>query len=350
MTDNRMFYRQTAQRLFGDAVTQSVIQEAEAGVFPGALFELLLDTGIGSMLAPEAQRGVNASWGEAVAVLRVAGNAAAPGPILETMMAHLLCAEAGLDEPGNGVVTIAFPAGDSGDMGIDEVPWAQDAAHILIVLHDELVLTPRQAWDISPYVDACGEPRCRITTDRLRGPRGPCEGDKALVHAALMRAGQMLGAVEWVLGRSLDYAMERKQFGREIGKFQAVQHMLAELAGQTLGAGTLVEAAAESPTEVMVAAARSRVAEAADCAIAIGHQVHGALGFSREYPLNWRTRRLMAWRDDYGSVLDWRRRVGSAFSGTRFDGLWVALTRAGSPDQPAATANASTATTPSPAP
>ena len=53
------------------------------------------------------------------------------------------------------------------------------------------------------------------------------------------------------------------------------------------------------------------------------------MGFSREYPLNLRTRRLMAWRDDYGSVLDWRRRLAGGFTGLALEEVWPAVTAAG---------------------
>ena len=116
----------------------------------------------------------------------------------------------------------------------------------------------------------------------------------ALRTAAILRAGQMLGAIEWTLARSIDYAGERKQFGREISKFQVIQQMLAELASHMLASAGIAEAAADAGSETLIAAARSRLGDAADAAIGIGHQVHGAMGFSKEYALNHRTRRLIA--------------------------------------------------------
>jgi acyl-CoA dehydrogenase len=77
---------------------------------------------------------------------------------------------------------------------------------------------------------------------------------------------------------------------------------------------------------VLIAAARSRLGDAADVAIRIGHQVHGAIGFSREYALNFRTRRLMAWRDDYGSIAYWTERVGERFLGLTRDAVWPLVT------------------------
>src|SRR3546814_2608206 len=66
---------------------------------------------------------------------------------------------------------------------------------------------------------------------------------------------------------------------------------LAELADHVLASAGIAEAAAEGFSATLVGAARSRIGDAADAAITISHQVHGAIGFSREYALNYRTRR-----------------------------------------------------------
>ena len=150
--------------------------------------------------------------------------------------------------------------------------------------------------------------------------------DQILRQAAILRGGQIVGAMDWAFRRSVDYAMERKQFGKENGKFQVIQQMLAELPDQFLAATMLLEAAAEEGSVMMTAAARSRLADASDCAISVAHQVHGAIGFSVEYALNHRTRRLMAWRDTYGSVPFWRRTVGLALVGHDRETLWHGLT------------------------
>ncbi len=81
---------------------------------------------------------------------------------------------------------------------------------------------------------------------------------------------------------------------------------------------------------MLAAAARARLADATDAAIAISHQVHGAIGFSREYALNHRTKRLMAWRNDYGSIPYWRRTLGRNFLSHSRETLWPAVADAGS--------------------
>jgi acyl-CoA dehydrogenase len=192
-----------------------------------------------------------------------------------------------------------------------------------------VVLTQRADWIVTPGSDAADEPRDMLVSRNLPLTCAEIPGstyDELFCTAALLRAGQILGAIEWTFRRTVEFAMERKQFGREIGKFQAIQQMLAELADHALASAAITEAAAAEGSKVLIAAARSRLGDAADVAIRIGHQVHGAIGFSREYALNFRTRRLMAWRDDYGSIAYWTERVGERFLGLTRDAVWPLVT------------------------
>lgn len=325
MSENRIFFRETAERILADTLDQNAIDATERRVVPTALYAALAENGVLQMLVPEDQGGIGADIGDAVAILRAMGAAAAPGPILETMLGNALLASAGL-KPVRGLIALAFADNDA--TTLHDVQWGGLADRLLIVTPIGLRLTDTCDWTIVAGLDAADEPRDTLSN----GPAGTSvrlDTSAALRSAAILRAGQILGAIEWTLARSIDYAGERKQFGREIAKFQIIQQMLAELADHMLASAVLTEAAAESVSETMVAAARSRLGDAADAAVAIGHQVHGAMGFSREYALNHRTRRLMAWRDDYGSVLEWRRALAGGFVGCSREAFWPAVSDAG---------------------
>jgi acyl-CoA dehydrogenase len=345
MSDSREIFRETAERVLADTLTPSHIAAAERRILPAELFSALAETGVTAMLAPDAQGGVDAPISDAVAILRAAGAAAAPGPLLETMLGHLLMARAGIEAPP-GALTLIFHDADTdmaragmswrGPLTLANIPWGGLAERILIVVPAPtgvgLVSTRPLDWTVTPGVDAAGEPRDRLSVQDLSNECALLDGvtfDALFATASVMRAGQQLGALEWILRRSVEYAMERKQFGRELGKFQVVQQMLAELADNVLAAAAITEAAAECGSAALVAAARSRIADASDTAVTIAHQVHGALGFSREYPLNLRTRRLMAWRNDYGDVLFWRRRLAGGFLGLSREAFWPAVADAG---------------------
>jgi acyl-CoA dehydrogenase len=136
----------------------------------------------------------------------------------------------------------------------------------------------------------------------------------------------MSGVLERVLEMSVGYAKERKQFGRPIGGFQAIQHTLAVMAGHVAAALRATDAAiAALPGErfaVQVAVAKSRVGEAAGVVAEMAHQVHGAMGFTHEHQLHHFTRRLLAWRDEYGRETYWQQRIGRRVAGGGADAMW----------------------------
>ena len=152
---------------------------------------------------------------------------------------------------------------------------------------------------------------------------------------AAIRSQQMAGALEQILDLSLTYARDRVQFGRPIARFQAIQHNLASLAGEVAVAGAAADTAAsaiirhgidDQRTLFAVAAAKIRAGEAAGAGAAIAHQVHGAMGFTREYSLHHSTRRLWAWRDDFGAESVWAMRLGRMATKAGAQALWPALT------------------------
>ena len=132
---------------------------------------------------------------------------------------------------------------------------------------------------------------------------------------------------------AVTYAQERVQFGRPISKFQAVQQNLAVLAGQTaaaVAAANLGIAALSHPDPAreafLIAVAKTRVGEAATLACEIAHQVHGAIGFTKEYALQLSTRRLWSWREEFGGDPEWAARVGAYVCANGADDFWPMLT------------------------
>ena len=151
---------------------------------------------------------------------------------------------------------------------------------------------------------------------------------------AAARAMQMAGALEAVLDLAVGYANERVAFERPIAKFQAVQHNLARLAGETAvaiaAAGSAADAIAHAAgfdegVFLEAASAKIRVGEAAGEGAAIAHQVLGAIGFTQEHTLHRFTRRLWAWRDDFGNESFWAVKLGNMVAAKGADALWPML-------------------------
>jgi acyl-CoA dehydrogenase len=158
------------------------------------------------------------------------------------------------------------------------------------------------------------------------------EPTHVLLLGATARSLQMAGALEAMLGMTLEYAQQRVAFGKTIAKFQAVQQRMAQLGGEVAAAIAVSQSAAEalaSATDyaaaavwLEVASAKIRCGEAAEAACAIAHQVHGAIGFAAEHPLHRFTLRALGWRDDFGDEVFWAKRLGKLVTSDRQAPLW----------------------------
>jgi acyl-CoA dehydrogenase len=126
----------------------------------------------------------------------------------------------------------------------------------------------------------------------------------------------MAGAMQEVLKVSLQYANDRVQFGRSIGKFQAVQHQLTVMAEEVIAATMAARIACNTDSSTAAplacAVAKARAGEAALIVARIAHAVHGAIGITQECNLQLLTRRLLSWRVSAGSEAYWNEQIGRA--------------------------------------
>jgi alkylation response protein AidB-like acyl-CoA dehydrogenase len=320
----------TAERIFADHCDKAALDRAELGEFPRALADVVEENGLALVATAE----MGGTLVDAFAVLRVAGRHAVPLPLAETMLAHHLAGLAGCTI-GEGAVTLAIADAASGEgaevnVQLGAVPWARACRRVCYVIGDpvEVVLLDTSACDVVPGRNIAGEARDAVAFVGLPARCGAVPYTVARVFElmALSRCALMSGALERILELSVRYAEEREQFGRAIGKFQAVQHQLALLACEVAAALRATDAAVaelDSPRfDVAVAAAKSRVGEAAGVAAEIAHQVHGAMGFTHEHTLHHFTRRLLAWRDEYGRETHWQTRLGRRAASVGADRTW----------------------------
>lgn len=351
MNEMRKILLETAAQIFKDHATAETINGIEQGNWPAALWSALEETGLTLAAVPEEQGGAGGETSDAFAVLRVAGRYAAPVPLAETYLAGWLLAGSGRPVPSGPLTVAPFRSQDwiefqRGTGGwtlagkAERVPWARNAGRIVVFgqAPDGFVvaLVDPAACTIESGTNLAGEPSDTVVFDEVSVPEsdvvpaGPDIDPAALeIRGALTRAVLMAGALERTLELSVTYANERVQFGRPIGKFQAVQQNLSFLAAEVAAAGAAAEAAVEAvetpEAEVAVAAAKIRVGEAAGSAARIAHQVHGAIGFTHEHSLHHSTRRLWTWREEYGKESYWAVRLGRRLAAGGADAVWPAI-------------------------
>jgi len=148
-------------------------------------------------------------------------------------------------------------------------------------------------------------------------------------RTALRRAALMAGAVSAVAAMTLRYNGEREQFGRPIGRFQAVQAHLVTIHQQAAAVASAIDGAVEAVElgrgSFEIACAKMLADRAAQLVTAAAHQTHGAIGMTKEYPLHYLTRRLWAWRDEAGGHHRWADRLGAALVACGPDALYPAI-------------------------
>lgn len=337
----------TATRIFQDLCEPATINDAEKGVWPKALWDALEESGLPLAWVPDDLGGAGAAMADGFAVLRVAGRFAAPVPLAETLMAGWLLARAGMTVPG-GPMTVApvhadghIALRDDGKLGgrARRVPFARSAGHIAVLTHREndvaVALVAAADLTIGQSTNLAGEPGDDVSFDgAVPAAVRPVALDEDLLvsFGAAVRLQQMAGALEKILEQSVQWALDRSQFGRPIAKFQAVQHNLAILAGEVAAASAAADGAAEACSRPKigvgeVAIAKVRGGEAAGTGAAIAHQVHGAMGFTYEHSLHHATRRLWAWREEFGNEAVWATRLGRMVAAHGADKLWPFITQ-----------------------
>jgi acyl-CoA dehydrogenase len=337
----------TATRIFQDLCEPATINDAEKGVWPKGLWDALEESGLPLTWVPDNLGGAGAAMADGFAVLRVAGRFAAPVPLAETLMAGWLLARAEIDVP-SGPMTVA-PVHADGHIVLNDrgrlrgrarrVPFARNAGHIAVLAHRgndaAVALVTAAGLVINQSTNLAGEPSDDVSFDGAvptAVKSVSLDQDRLVSFGAAVRLQQMAGALEKILEQSVQYALDRSQFGRPIAKFQAVQHNLATLAGEVAAASAAADAAAEacSRPEIAlgeVAIGKVRGGEAAGTGAAIAHQVHGAMGFTYEHSLHHATRRLWAWREEFGNETLWAQRLGRMVAAHGADQLWPFITQ-----------------------
>ncbi len=336
----------TCGRLCADHVTPQLLGAAERGEFPTVVWQAVEAAALHRALVPEAAGGFGLPVIDALAMLRVAGQHALPLPLAETMFASMLLAGAGLEVPEGALTLTADPAltlqptstGWQLTGRAAAVAWARDAAAIAVLAEhngkSHIALLRNGSWQSTPGANVAREPRDTIGVNTTLPPDAvaPTAITRLQVRAvgAAMRTIMIAGVLDAITGMTVQYAQDRVQFGRSIGKFQAIQHNLAILASQTAAAGAAADTAAEAVADGIripaIAAAKTRAGEAASIAAGLSHQIHGAIGFTYEHRLHFFTKRLWAWRDEYGGEAEWSLLLGRHMAAAGADRLWAEIT------------------------
>jgi acyl-CoA dehydrogenase len=314
---------------------------------PGATVDLdhglwarLEDLGLTRLTGSEASGGSGAGWLEAAALLGLAAAAGAPVPVAEhDVLGGWLLEAARLPNDG-GIRTVCRP--DPSGVALN-VTWARDASRIVALWEDRdewrVADVPLDRVGLEEGRNLAGEPSDTVEFDLLDLEDGIVVaheiGEQFHHRGALARSAQVVGAMERILEVVLAHVRDRVQFGRPIGRFQAVQHLVSDIAAETALARAATDAAVARAAAsdwqdrgmlFAVGVAKSCVGHGASVVVRGAHQVLGAIGTTLEHELHTLTKPILARRSEYGSVHEWDETLTTLATSAGRDRLWTLVT------------------------
>ena len=340
MNETASLIHDAAHRLFAQHVTPELLHRAEQGAWSEALWDAIEEAGFLDTLSdPDslpAERAANT-----FVLLRAAARHLVPVPLGETMLVRALLAARKLRVPP-GPLSFGVLEGHTHTHGdhahlkgrARRVAYARHAQALLLGTPDgnECVLVATRRGRLEQNANMAGEPRDDVSFADTAGTTVPGINGEDLKRAgAVLRAVAMAGSLERVLMQTVDYARTRIQFAKPIASFQAIQQQLAVLAGHVSAATIAAEAGMaalfdEERRATAVAVAKIRTGEAVAAGAAIAHQVHGAIGITREHSLHLATRRLWSWRAEFGAETEWAAGLGRELARKGSESFWPEIT------------------------
>ncbi|MBI2907599.1 MAG: acyl-CoA/acyl-ACP dehydrogenase [Chloroflexi bacterium] len=324
--------------------------------YPPQLWRQMAELGWMGLIVPEKHGGSGGSFLDLAVLLEEMGRALLPGPFFSTVVLGALPlmlagTEAQKNEllpriaSGEIILTLALtePGGQYDASGI-EASAAHDGADYVVAgtklfvpnahVADYLICAVRTARGGSPEegitlllvegkAASCtvlktidGSKLCEVLLEKVRVPAANLIGEEGkgwpLIEAILQRAAvaqcsEMVGGAQQVLDMTVAYAKDRQQFGRPIGSFQAVQHHCANMLMDVDGSRFITYQAAWMISEGIpcareAAIAKAWVSEAYRRVTALGHQIHGGIGFCLDHDMPLYYKRAKALESTFGDA------------------------------------------------
>jgi alkylation response protein AidB-like acyl-CoA dehydrogenase len=307
-------------------------------------WKALADMGVVGITVPADHGGLGLGLVDLVLLLEEAGRSSLPEPILETtaLAVPLLLAlsgRAGDELRARWLGPVA--AGDAvvavGAVGAASVPFASAAEGGALLLVErvserpsggdsELHAVPAAAATLTPRRSLDGARRLAVVEWEPSPATLVASGHEAIAlmtgvrdRAAMGTAAMLVGIASRLIDSAARYAVDRKQFGRPIGSFQAVKHHLANALVRVEFARPAVYRAAWSLDQadpesgLHASMAKALASDAASLAARTALQVHGAIGYTWEYDLHLWMKRAWALAAAWGDAAEQRARVLEAF-------------------------------------
>jgi alkylation response protein AidB-like acyl-CoA dehydrogenase len=326
LTEDQRLIASTARELLSDRAATAGAR-AVAGCadgFSARLWKEMAELGWTGLALPSSYGGVGEGFLELCLVIEELGRARVPSPLTATaaccglpILRHGTPAQRerwlGAIVEGRVMSYAASGVLGDGDVTFDGsvldgevsfVPYAGAADYLLVTTRSgaAVVVDASSPGVAREPLDVVGDPMGRVRFSGVAVPpdRVLADGAAAAVTAygTAAACAEMVGGAQGVLDLTVAYAREREQFGQPVGAFQAVAHHCADMAIDVLTSRfaayeaiwRLSSGASSSGADLELSVAKSWVSDAYQRVCALGHQVHGAIGFTAEHDLHYYTR------------------------------------------------------------
>jgi alkylation response protein AidB-like acyl-CoA dehydrogenase len=360
LTKEQKILKRSAQDFLKKECPPSLLREMkddERG-YPQKLWNQMVDLGWTGVMIPEKYGGIGGSYLDLCILLEAMGEACCPGPFFSTVvLGGLTLLSAGTEEQKEKYL----PKIADGDLifalAMTEPGIWYDISQIAMsatVDNDNFVLNGTKLFvengHIADYIicgartdakDASGnglalflvdskspgvrcslqktlgyDKQCAIVFDKVRVPKchvlrdlGQASGimERLQEQAAVAKCAELVGCIQTAFDMTVKYAKDRKQFGRPIGSFQAVQHHCANMVVDVDGSRFMTYQAAWKISEGLAASkeaamAKAWTSDASRRVTSLAHQIHGAISFTEEYDVHLFYRRAKSGEVAFGDA------------------------------------------------
>jgi alkylation response protein AidB-like acyl-CoA dehydrogenase len=289
-------------------------------------WQQLGEAGVFNLCLAEEAGGVGLGLSEAALVFEELGRSLVPGPLVASHLASGLIDGA---DDGSAVVGLVeerrLTGGVDGGRGVPVVIEYLDDLDVLLVLSAEGVSAVDPRSVVATRLQRPMDPLTPVWSAASLPEGTPVAGPEIAAwwrrDGAVLTAALQIGAAAWTTELAVEYAKQRRQFGRIIGGFQAVKHLCADMAVRTEVARCSVQAAAvtvDQPdvgdSEVAAAGAKLLADEAAITNGRSCIQVHGGMGFTWEVPAHLAYKRARVLATQFGTADELAESLGASMA------------------------------------
>jgi alkylation response protein AidB-like acyl-CoA dehydrogenase len=326
-SDDQHAIKRTAKDLLADRFKFDHVRElAEAQAYDDDAWKELCELGWAGIFIEEEHGGQGLGVVELIILMEELGYALAPVPFLSNAAAGLLIQAAGSDEqkqrwlPG---IASGELRGAAGLLRGDEaklVPDAVEADVIALCGNEGVTVVERSAATVEPVATMDATRRFARVRANGGGELLPGEPGRGIGAGVLALSAELTGVAQRAMEMAVEYARDRKQFGRPIGAYQAVSHRCAQMLLEVEGArsatyyGAWTADAEPESLELASSMAKAYASDAGWRVCSSSLQVHGGIGFTWEHDLHFFLKRAKVDGLLWGSAGEHRERVAEATS------------------------------------